>query len=198
MTTSTRAANISQAREVDTRIAAAWDIFWAARAPLDQTLKGISNSKYNPYAAARVARYEEKLPALRAAVEAARAAVSAIESAEYKGWSRFFLVKHIHSSQRCSSFRDTTKVGWLPSVSGLTEAEAVAEHGAILCTICFPSAPVEHTNGFSQPDPSVCAATGQYVPKEATWGGLGYYVTCPTCGKGVARVQGSGKIRKHK
>jgi hypothetical protein len=64
-------------------------------------------------------------------------------------WSRFFLVTssagHIHSSMNCSTCRPTTSFGWLPDVSGLTEVEAVEAHGPTLCSVCFPSAPVEWT-----------------------------------------------------
>lgn len=67
-------------------------------------------------------------------------------------WSRFFIVSdgHIHSSMNCSTCNNgaaPTEFGWLPQLSGLTEAEAVAAHGAILCTICYPTAPVEWTGG---------------------------------------------------
>lgn len=69
-------------------------------------------------------------------------------------WSRFFLVTntngHIHSSLNCSTCRWDTDLTWLPTLSGLTEAEAVEAHGAILCSVCFPSAPVEWTNGTSR------------------------------------------------
>lgn len=68
-------------------------------------------------------------------------------------WPRFFLVRndggHIHSSTRCSTCRWSTQFAWLPALSGDTEADAVAAHGAILCTVCYPSAPVEHTGGIS-------------------------------------------------
>ena len=74
--------------------------------------------------------------------------------AAYEGWSRFFLVPagHIHSSMDCSSCnrgRTSTAFSWLPELSGLTEADAVAAHGSHLCTVCFPTAPVEwhHTKG---------------------------------------------------
>lgn len=64
-------------------------------------------------------------------------------------WNRFFLVTssagHIHSGMNCSTCRPTTEFAWLPTVSGLTEVEAVAEHGPTLCSVCFPSAPVEWT-----------------------------------------------------
>ena len=69
-------------------------------------------------------------------------------------WSRFFLVTntngHIHSSTACSTCRFDTDFRWLPTLSGLTEVEAVEAHGEILCSVCFPSAPVEWTNGESK------------------------------------------------
>lgn len=69
-------------------------------------------------------------------------------------WSRFFLVKnnngHIHSSTDCSTCFDTTRFGWLPQLSGLTEKDAVDDQGEILCTVCFPSAPSAWTSGESK------------------------------------------------
>lgn len=66
-------------------------------------------------------------------------------------WTRFFLVTntngHIHSSLECSTCRETTSYAWLPAISGLTEADAVAQIGPRLCSVCFPSAPVEHRDG---------------------------------------------------
>lgn len=71
--------------------------------------------------------------------------------AKYTGWSRFFLVTsstgHIHSSMHCSTCRPTTTYGWLPELSGKTEAEAVEAHGPALCSVCFASAPVEWVGG---------------------------------------------------
>jgi hypothetical protein len=88
-------------------------------------------------------------------IVAARAAAEPLE-AEYNAqpWSRFFLVTssdgHIHSSMQCSTCYHDTEFGWLPTLSGLTQADAVAEHGEILCSICFPDAPVAWTNGTSK------------------------------------------------
>jgi hypothetical protein len=83
-----------------------------------------------------------------------RFTVAAME--RYKGWSRFFLVTntngHIHRSMSCSTCFYSTQFSWLTELSGLTEAEAVAEYGEILCTVCFPSAPVEWTNGTNKKD----------------------------------------------
>jgi hypothetical protein len=62
-------------------------------------------------------------------------------------WSRFFPCTnangHIHSSLSCSTCRWDTPMAWMPQLSGKTEAEAVNELGPILCSVCFPSAPVE-------------------------------------------------------
>lgn len=64
-------------------------------------------------------------------------------------WPRYFLVVssagHIHSSTGCSTCRFTTQYGWMPQMSGMTEAEAMESlgtHAEALCTVCFPSAPV--------------------------------------------------------
>lgn len=69
----------------------------------------------------------------------------------YTGWSRFFLVTssagHVHSSMHCSTCRPETRFGWLPELSGQSEAEAVKDLGPTLCTVCFPTAPVKWTEG---------------------------------------------------
>jgi hypothetical protein len=114
-------------------------------------------------------------------------------------WARFFLVPggHIHSAQYCAggSIRPTTVVGWLPNLSGETEADAVQEHGAILCTHCFPTAPVEWTRGLDKPDepedPNQCTSQN-IVP--GTAGRL--RVQCADCGARVA-VTSTGRMRKH-
>jgi hypothetical protein len=98
----------------------------------------------------------EKYDAISAKYRAKKEEINEAEK-QYKGWSRFFLVHggHIHSSMDCSTCNKVgkaTSFGWLPELSGLTEADAVAQHGAILCTVCFPSAPVEWTNGVSHKD----------------------------------------------
>jgi hypothetical protein len=75
------------------------------------------------------------------------------EYAQYR-WSRFFLVNnsngHIHSSMSCGTCFPTTQYRWVTSLSGQTEAEAVAELGEILCSVCYPSAPSAWTDGESR------------------------------------------------
>ena len=61
-------------------------------------------------------------------------------------------MEHIHSSTSCHTLRPTTKIGWLPELSGLTESDAVDEWGEILCSHCFPSAPVAWTIGVNKKD----------------------------------------------
>jgi len=121
-----------------------------------------------------------------------------------KRWSRFFLVQggHIHSSMSCSSCNkmgQLTRFGWLPELSGLTEADAVAAHGAILCTVCFPSAPVEWTNGHEEAAAAKraaqCPGSGKYVAAEP--GKRSRYVGCPECDHFGARTA-NGYVRAHK
>ena len=63
------------------------------------------------------------------------------------GWTRAFLVLntggHIHSSMNCATCFATTRFGWLPQVSGATEAEIVGQAGEGACTVCWPTAPVD-------------------------------------------------------
>jgi hypothetical protein len=120
-------------------------------------------------------------------------------------WSRFFLVQnhggHIHSSMRCSTCFVTTSFGWLPTLSGLTEKDAVDEHGTILCSVCFPSAPVEWTVGKSATaDPDTCPGTGTGDWVEGSyksyWNGGGR-AQCKHCERSVS-VTTAHNIRKHK
>lgn len=203
-----RTAAIAHAREVDTRIAAAWTTYYSAvdgakalRAEARRTRKNI-NGYYADMRARLLAKADEK-EARAAVIEAEAAplkdAAIALDKAEYEGWSRFYLVEHIHSNAHCSSFRPTTRVGWLPDVSGLTEAEAVAEHGATLCSICFPSAPVELTT--KPVDESTCSGSGKPIPADLPKRrgfAAGNWVTCPDCGAHVGTPNNAYRIRKHK
>jgi hypothetical protein len=119
-------------------------------------------------------------------------------TSQYTGWSRFYLVAggHIHSSMDCSSCnkgRDATKFIWLPNLSGLTEAEAVEDQGAILCTVCFPSAPVEYTNAHElareQRQANRCPGSGKYVSNDT--------YRCPECNEPISVSWQTGKIRAH-
>jgi hypothetical protein len=167
----------------------------------------------NAYDQYRVAGLLERLAGFDAQLADARARIEAGNEAfrAAGGWSRFFLVQggHIHSSMSCSTCNNgeaMTSFGWLPALSGLTEAEAVAEHGAILCTVCFPSAPVEWTNGreleAEAKKAAQCAGSGTYDWEKAArdagekprYGRR--YQTCPHCRKSTA-ITSTGKLRAH-
>ena len=114
-------------------------------------------------------------------------------------WARFFLVPngHIHASTACRSLHPTTRIFWLPELSGESEADAVAAHGPTLCTHCFPLAPVEWTTKAPvAPPPDQCPASGRYVPgaQLRLSSPRGH---CPDCGQTVS-VTSRGNARKHK
>ena len=206
-TPSTRPAEIAAARAADERIAAAWSAYWAAMAPTSTHSASIKDAtKRLRYARtdearaqweARIARAQAAIATITEAAAPLAQAARDLDAELYTGWQRFYLVEHIHSSTRCSSFRPTTRVGWLPDVSGLTEAEAVAAHGAILCTICFPSAPIEHTAGIQD---DRCSGSGKPIDSSLpTRSGFysGNYATCADCGKRVGVSRNGYRIPKH-
>lgn len=138
--------------------------------------------------------------AARTEVATARAAVDALDQVwrDNGRWSRFFMVPggHIHRSPSCRSLHPSTQIGWLPELSGESEAEAVAAYGTVLCTHCFPSAPVEWTTKAPKPaDPNECSGSRKYVPG-ANMRLCSPRGTCPDCGETVS-VTSTGKARKH-
>lgn len=108
-------------------------------------------------------------------------------------WSRFFLVQggHIHRSMSCSTCNKNgkgTRFAWLPELSGQTEAEAVAAHGATLCTTCWTSAPTEWTNHYevekARKNAEKCPGSGtsNWVPESTRFGfAAGNGGTCAVC-----------------
>ncbi len=114
-------------------------------------------------------------------------------------WNRFFLVTssaggHIHASMDCSTCHLTTAYGWLPEVSGLTEADAVAAYGPRLCTVCFPTAPVEWTIGEAKAvDPRVCPGSGKPARSDSHRRRTSF---CVACGSAV-RASATGLAPRH-
>lgn len=117
-------------------------------------------------------------------------------------WSRFFYVQnnngHIHSSMICSTCNrngSSTQFAWNPELSGLDEAAAVEKLGPKLCTVCFPTAPVEWTAGT--PKPARCAGSGRnHISGTGCRVGMRQYGECPVCHE-TQLLTGSG-IRAHK
>jgi hypothetical protein len=135
------------------------------------------------------------------AIEAEAAPLNA-EFARRGGWSRFFVVQnnngHIHSSMSCQTCNRNgarTEFGWNPELSGLSEAEAVAKLGPSLCTVCFPTAPVEWTEG--KPGKPACDGSGNApVSGTVVYYARSMYAECAGCSERHP-VTGAGVIRKH-
>jgi hypothetical protein len=152
-------------KEIDTKIAKASGELYSAIASLEyakeRIMKCVPNRLWGMPMEQIIADSEmlEKRPNTIAKYVSSHAVMvektNVLEEAkkEYKGWSRFFDVAggHIHSTRSCSSCNKRGKItqfGWVPELSGLTEAEAVEMLGSRLCTVCFPSAPVEWSNHY--------------------------------------------------
>lgn len=157
-----------------------------------------------------------ELPRKLVALDAARVSLAPLAAAEApleaayvaRGrWSRFFLVTssdggHIHSSMNCATCKLTTQYAWYPEFSGMTMAEAIAawdKRGSseILCTVCFPDAPVART--VAQVADTQCPGSGTWDYDRAT-ARLGYYTgnaaTCNHCGQRIT-VSKTNKMFKH-
>lgn len=206
-----RKAELAEFRRIDNECARLYGIANVTRAEMNQVAKFIAdkakyankpynqNERYQAEAAAYIAKQEAILGDLRVKYNDELETAREYNDTNYKGWSRFFHVVHLHKDMHCSSFRPTTRIGWVPDVSGFTEAEAVAAHGESLCTICFPSAPVALTQ--KQADPDTCEGSGKGYSKthktgreHSYYGKSGYCSVCDT----RQVVTASGNIRKHK
>lgn len=144
-----------------------------------------------------LASYDELVAEIKA-VREEQAPLDALY--EKERWSRFFLVQnsggHIHSSMHCSTCFPTTRFGWLPTLSGLTEKDAVEAHGTILCSVCFPSAPVEWTLG-KQDDDDICKGRPDWDKPHRKGYYSGNWATCSECGEHVTLTK-NWNLRKHK
>lgn len=142
-------------------------------------------------------------------------------------WNRYFLVVssdgHIHSSKYCSTCnkgKEPTRFVLVPYLSGASVAEAVADLGAGLCSVCFPDAPSdskeqikisarialvlaeEGSEAFKvarekaridaqKRNDERCDGSGQQtVPSDRSW-----LHSCPVCGYYQRQ---SGKVRAHR
>lgn len=209
-----RNAEIAKAVEVDTEVARLQGLYWETRSQVIRLEKELKRAEKDlaryiridlqirvAEAQEEIAGLEKEIARLEKIADERHIAFVKFNDENYGGWARFFHVQHIHSNMNCSSFRPTTQIGWLPQLSGRTEAEAVAEQGEALCTICFPTAPVALT--VKPAEEGVCSGSGKLYDKERLTGRERVYYspsgTCPECGKVVALAsRGSLKIRKHK
>lgn len=145
ITVSTAAANATELRfeaAIDTQIAKLSYGIAVAQRRIDTRSNDSTFASVVAEAHTYIAEHQPKLDVLHEVYD------------ENGGWTRFFLVNnsggHVHKDTSCSTCFVTTEYQWLTELSGLTEAEAVAAYGEILCSVCFPSAPVAWTTGESK------------------------------------------------
>lgn len=81
-------------------------------------------------------------------------------------WSRFIVCEHVHSSTACHTLRPTSRVYWLPQLSGSNQAEIVDQLGEAACTVCFPDAPVHKPNTIEL-DPEKAARKAERAARSA-------------------------------
>lgn len=99
----------------------------------------------------------DKLAEARAERDAADEAVKAQSAlwAQHGRWMRYSVVPggHIHTNWRdCHTLRPSTTVLWAYQASGDTVDEAIEVYGTVLCTHCFPDAPVANCGGKTLTD----------------------------------------------
>lgn len=166
-----------------------------------------TGDSYEAGSAARLLKHADD--AITQAADAIRDARPLDAEYNRRPWSRFFLVTssngHIHSSMSCSTCNIRTGYAWLPDASGQTMAQAIAERdkldsAALLCTVCFPDAPVAWT--VKPVDDTVCPGSGTTDYNRDT-ARRGYYSgnfgICNHCGQpATIPGQSATKMRKHK
>lgn len=177
---------------------------------------------------------EREVAALESAEEAlsvAHAACREIEDEyESRPWSRYWLVTssdgHIHRSTHCCTCnkgRNPTGFALAAYLSGKSDADAVADLGPALCSVCFPDAPVESkeqarisarlaltlaergcdaflkareqaAEKAREKAANLCPGSGQPGVCDDK---LSHWHACPSCGES-SRKTSSGKIRPHR
>lgn len=198
---------------------------WAAVEPHVLTVERVAAEGLAPEAVQRLAVEEERLGEARVACRECEAEY------ESRPWARYWLVTtsdgHIHASRHCSTCnkgRAPTGFALAAYLSGKSEAEAVADLGPALCSVCYPSAPVESkeqariSSGLalalrehgceafqkaraeaaakaSKKAASQCPGSGQQGSPD-TRPGYSSWVVCPCCGES-SRKTSTGKIRPH-
>lgn len=84
----------------------------------------------------------------RRTIESVRGALR--EQYALRGWSRYYVVTssagHIHNDTWCSR-RNATTYGWLPQFSGRSVEAMIDSEGPVMCTKCYPDAPLTATTG---------------------------------------------------
>lgn len=196
--------------DIDTAIAAIYDRAapkFAEAAELRRTARRYEKAgpSYAELAESKHARADEKQAEGLAIQEEAKPL-----HALYTGWARYFLCLsdggHIHVGHSCPTLRPTTPLGWLPELADKSESEMVEAHGAMVCTVCYPSAPTHPA--FIRDAEAAAQAAAEKAEAECPGSrsydhdssGLNYFqprARCNHCGQ-VISATSTGKLRAHK
>lgn len=173
-------------------------------------------------------RVVDRYEAAQSALTDTRLAVNEVnEEYQSRPWSRFWLVTtsngHIHRSTHCSTCNRRgrpTGFALVPYLSGSTAADAVADLGPALCSVCFPEAPVEDKEQATIParlalalkeqgseafqkarqeaSEKAKAKAADRCPGAGERGQIDQYgyVTCPSCGWNCR--SSTGKVAAHR
>lgn len=139
-----RTVGDSYRRQYDSR--SGWKMS-AAEATTAAADKAATDTTYKGQEAARAL---ENLAKAEAELTQARAEVKAADKwADNGRWNRYAVVPggHIHNEMGCFTLRWDTDVRWAYPVSGDSVADAIEAYGTVLCSHCYPEAPVAQTIG---------------------------------------------------
>lgn len=155
--------------EVDTPLAELYERIYDARADLylnrqrhEQYMAGVEKCEAGDFRYSGYSRDDKYLTRLDDEADKLRDLINDLtgrtvpyenEYVRRGGWTRAWLVDntngHVHNTMQCSTCYPTTRFGWLPQVSGMTEDGIVELAGEKACTVCYPSAPAEVLNNPS-------------------------------------------------
>lgn len=182
--------------QIDTALAALWALWYRADSPIEALqveVKRLEARKADP---ARIARVRAEVVAAEDKAAKVMTSMTPYENEYVRrgGWTRYFLVDnkggHIHNGRSCSTCRVTTQYRWLVEYAARPADEMYAdeEFGAMVCTTCYPDAPV------AAKAPAAPVKTGQCDGTPAEGQGARLYKKCGKC----AHVGSARAWRKHK
>lgn len=143
--------------DIDTALSEVFDRAWKQRVKVDMLETQIRQLEERLRKGRSWFQDETLLPQLEEELVVEQAKLDAIqdeavpyerEFARRGGWSRAFLVTggHLHRSMDCSTCNrdgNRTRFNWMPEYSGQDEEQIVDAAGSRVCTVCYPSAPVD-------------------------------------------------------
>lgn len=136
--------------ETDTKLAELYDKLFIEERNADSIREAIRNIERKPSdyrVKYDIPTYNAQLNDLQKRIEALETEIAPLDAVYRENlWTRFIVCEHVHSSTACHTLRPTSRVYWLPELSGSNQDEIVDQLGEAACTVCFPDAPVHKPN----------------------------------------------------